>query len=85
MPPIAAHVLRFELQGLRIGLRGAADIAEIERLLGHREELVDFRSVRVADEAFDEGLELAIRNRAHETVDRLSPDEGVDGRHRLHA
>ena len=41
-------------------------------------------SAGVAEQAVDEGLELAVGHRAHETVDRLSPDEGVDGRHRLH-
>ncbi len=77
-----------EAEHLGIDLGGAGRIAFRQYGLGF---LQDFRDIRLArrrhalGELVDEGVDLALRHRAHETVGRLAADERDHGRDRLNA
>ncbi len=80
-----ARVLRVLGQDLLIDGRRGGGVALVEHLLGLGQRVVDAPLHRTADQALDEGLDLAVRQRAGEPVHRPAALEGVDGGHRLDA
>ncbi len=83
-PAKGIHILRLFREDTGEELHGTRCIATLEQGLRFREGRCEIRPGG-ADNAFDEALELALGERAHETIDRLSPLEGEDRGNRLHA
>jgi hypothetical protein len=77
-----------EAQHLGIDLRRGGGIAFCQHGLGLLQDLGDIRFARrrhALGEFVDEGVDLALRHRAHEAVGGLAAHEGDHGRDRLNA
>ncbi len=87
-PGKCRDVGRIVLEHLGIDLRRGRGIALGEHGLGLLQDLCDVDLARrghALGQLFDEGVDLALRHRAHESVGRLAIDEGDHGRDRLDA
>ena len=80
-----AGVLRLFLQDGGVDFSGERNVAGLAGGFGLCERFGDHLCViGAAQDAFDEGIDLAFRQRAEETVHRAALVEGIDGRDRAH-
>ena len=79
------HIAAAPRRALRIELGGARGIAFGQRRVGGLQQILFLAADLALGEPLDERGDLALRQRAHEAVDRLAVDEGDHRRDRLDA
>ena len=84
-PTSAGTDCEFALQGGGEHLGGAGRVAGLEAAVALRDQLFGLGGALRPGDAIDEGLDLALRHRADEAVDRLAVGEGDDRGNRLDA